>query len=404
VIISSLRFVLTLAVSAFLSSAVAKRIGGRQKKWVAAVQKRVAITSSTLGSMKSVKMMGYSRIMSDIIQSQRIRELRHQRGFRWMIIWLNVIANLPFNLGPVATFVAYAIQAKVRGTDSLSTTQAFTSLALISLLTDPASQLLAAFPGTAAAAGCFQRIQVFLLTPSVEDKRIQPGTEISGQVTSTSEDIQLQVLRPSTADSSGNIAISLEEVNVRPSLKSELALKEISIKIRQASLTMIIGPVGSGKSTLLKAMLGELPCTSGWIRVSSPRMAYCAQTPWLRNCTIQECITGVDRGEAIDIQWYEKVLRACALEQDMADLTLGDQSIIGSRGITLSGGQKQRVALARAVYARPSIVLLDDVLSALDARTERLVVDRLFGKNGLLKQLKSTVVLVTHASKLSKST
>lgn len=55
-------------------------------------------------------------------------------------------------------------------------------------------------------------------------------------------------------------------------------------------------------------------------------------------------------------------------------------------------------ALARAVYARADIVLFDDVLSALDAKTERLVVDRLLGPKGLLRKLESTVLLVTHAS------
>ena len=128
-------------------------------------------------------------------------------------------------------------------------------------------------------------------------------------------------------------------------------------------------------------------------------MAYCAQSVWLPNRNIQQIVTGSEQNNNIDIQWFEKVLHACDLESDIEGLPRGDQTLVGSKGVTLSGGQKQRLALARAIYARQPIVLLDDVLSVLDARTERRIVDRLLGKSGLLRQLRTTVILVTHTSK-----
>ena len=70
---------------------------------------------------------------------------------------------------------------------------------------------------------------------------------------------------------------------------------------------------------------------------------------------------------------------------------------VGSAGISLSGGQKQRVALARAVYARKDFIILDDVFSGLDAETEDQVFNRLFGAEGLFRQMGTTVLLVTHA-------
>lgn len=123
-------------------------------------------------------------------------------------------------------------------------------------------------------------------------------------------------------------------------------------------------------------------------------MAYCSQTPWILNTTIQQNICGLRTCASINEEWYQSVLHACALDQDLLQLT---DSVAGSRGITLSGGQKQRVALARAVYAKTDIVLLDDILSALDSKTEKLVVDRLLGPEGLFRKLKSTVVLITHS-------
>ena len=128
-------------------------------------------------------------------------------------------------------------------------------------------------------------------------------------------------------------------------------------------------------------------------------MAYCSQTPWLLNTTIQQNITGLTEQSAVDEQWYRSVVTACALDEDISQFPNGDQSVIGSRGFTLSGGQKQRLALARTVYAKPGIALLDDVLSALDAKTERLVVDRLFGPRGLFHRCATTVVLVTHSTR-----
>ena len=126
-------------------------------------------------------------------------------------------------------------------------------------------------------------------------------------------------------------------------------------------------------------------------------MSYCSQSPWLLNTSIQQSITGLTEQSAVDEQWYRSVITACALDEDISYFPNGDQSVIGSRGFTLSGGQKQRLALARTVYSRPDIALLDDVLSALDAKTEKIVVDRLFGSRGLFRKCATTVVLVTHS-------
>ena len=128
-------------------------------------------------------------------------------------------------------------------------------------------------------------------------------------------------------------------------------------------------------------------------------MAYCSQSPWLLNSSIQQSITGLKEKTAVDEQWYRSVVTACALDEDISRFPDGDRSVIGSRGFTLSGGQKQRLALARTVYSRSDIVLLDDVLSALDANTERLVVDRLLGPVGLFCRHNATVALVTHSTR-----
>ena len=77
----------------------------------------------------------------------------------------------------------------------------------------------------------------------------------------------------------------------------------------------------------------------------------------------------------------------------------GDASLIGSKGISLSGGQKQRLAVARAIYSRKRILLLDDVLSGLDGKTEQMIFYHVFGAEGLCRKFGITVLLATHAIK-----
>jgi ATP-binding cassette, subfamily C (CFTR/MRP), member 1 len=352
-----------------------------------------------LGSMKSVKMMGLAGLLSQNIQNQRLKEMKSAKGYRWLVLLTNMTGYTPQIFAPVLTFVAYEIKAKVQGSSSLSTNQAITSLATITLLTTPASTFLTAIPETGAAIGCFERIQKFLVAPSWEDRQDnlrnpRPSSEPSSPP-QMGTNIELNQLHADKQE----FAISIKGLTARPSPTAEPAITDIDLQLKASTTTILTGPVGSGKSTLMKGILGELPFDSGGISVSSTNMAYCSQTPWILNTTIQRNVCGLRACAPINEEWYQSVLYACALDQDLLQLMDGDQSVPGSRGMILSGGQKQRVALARAVYAKPDIVLLDDVLSALDSKTEKLVVDRLLGPDGLFRKLKSTVVLITHSTR-----
>jgi ATP-binding cassette, subfamily C (CFTR/MRP), member 1 len=212
--------------------------------------------------------------------------------------------------------------------------------------------------------------------------------------------VELVQVNPKHSGSSDTYAIAIENATIKASSSAEFAVHNVTINMRKSSITMIVGPVGCGKSTLLKALLGEVTCISGSITIADTRIAYCAQTPWLPNGTVQQAICGYESNATADEKWYTHVVQACALDVDIAKLADGDQTVIGSGGATLSGGQKQRIALARAVYSRNDIVILDDVLSALDGKTQTMVAEQLLGRQGIFRKLKTTVVLVTHASKL----
>ncbi|KAL3417152.1 ABC multidrug transporter [Phlyctema vagabunda] len=307
---------------------IASFIGGTQVDWVRAIQRRVGITSTTLRSMRSIKMMGLVDRMSEMLQGQRIRELQLGKRFRWLIVWLNV--------------VAFAIRAEVEGSDTLSTLKAFTSLSIINLVTSPAIALLASLPVVASALGCFDRISKFLNSPELEDHRLRKDpTMLHRKQTTNKTECRLQDLQPINSKSD-EMCIFMNDVDIRPSSRSQVALHHINLQVTKGSLTMILGPIGSGKSTLVKAILGELPCENGSIQISASRMAYCSQTPWLLNTSIRDTICGAS---SFDLEWYERVVYSCVLSEDIAQLPHGDASIVGSQGIALSGGQKQRIII-----------------------------------------------------------
>lgn len=150
-------------------------------------------------------------------------------------------------------------------------------------------------------------------------------------------------------------------------------LKNINLKVRKGNLTAIVGQVGSGKTSLISALLGEMEKVKGQVNVDG-RVAYVPQQAWIQNATLQDNILF---GRTLDKRYYDEVVKACALEPDLAMLPGGDQTEIGEKGINLSGGQKQRVALARAVYSGADIYLFDDPLSAVDSVGNQIKIKRL---------------------------
>jgi ATP-binding cassette subfamily C (CFTR/MRP) protein 1 len=141
-------------------------------------------------------------------------------------------------------------------------------------------------------------------------------------------------------------------------------------------------------------LIGEVVINHGSIVIAHDEIAYCIQDPWLFHGSIRQNIVGVDKADDV---WLKKVTWACGLDRDFQELPDGIETRVGNDGTSLSGGQKNRISLARAVYSRSPLLVLDDVLSGLDSRTERLVFDRVLGPRGILREVGVTVVLTTHA-------
>ncbi|PYH31531.1 uncharacterized protein BO87DRAFT_418037 [Aspergillus neoniger CBS 115656] len=383
--------ILVILVCTSVQMYMATFMPARQKVWVGAIQRRVSIISSALKSMKSVKMLGLSQVLANTLQAQRERELDLSRDFRWLIVWLNVVASLPQMCASLVTFAAFVIRAKIDHSETLSTVQAFTSLAIISLITSPALQLLASIPAITAALGAFDRIHKFLTSPtnySPTERVLDTESDLS---TRNGSAIELKVLAPKSSD---HVVLTMTDAYIRPATGSAFSLEGINLAIKTGTVTIITGPVGSGKSTLLKAAVGEIPCSQGTVTRTRPDTAYCSQVPWLQNASIRDNICGYTE---IDHTWYSEVLRACTLEEDISRMPGRDHSVVGSGALKLSGGQKQRLALARAIYSRKNLLVLDDALSAVDNKTAQYVAEALFGDNGICRRIGVAVLMATHS-------
>lgn len=171
-------------------------------------------------------------------------------------------------------------------------------------------------------------------------------------------------------------------------------LNDIDLEIKKGELVVVTGLIGSGKSSLLNALSGFMKRTKGTVSVNGS-LILCGQ-PWIQNSTVKDNILF---GSDFDEKKYADVIYACSLESDLSILPAGDRTEIGERGITLSGGQKARINLARAVYFDKEVILMDDVLSAVDARVGKHIMENCI--MGLLKE--KTRVLATHQLSLISS-
>ncbi|UPL03089.1 hypothetical protein LCI18_014023 [Fusarium solani-melongenae] len=395
------------AIFSIIGSVIAVSfVMARQAMWLEAIEKRIAATSQMLGAMKGVKMCGLTDVLSTRIQAMRNDEMHISGKFRRLLIWNMVLAYLAPIFAPILTFTAYSVLAQSRGGGSnLDTNRMFTSLSLFALLQDPLTSFVTSLSSLMGSIGSFVRIQSFLRTDvRVDDRAIQDGIEGDASLGSRSSDSEPEknCFSPEgepklLKDTMSKVSLNGNAVIVKAgsfgydTTKTPI-LSDINVQVPLGKFTLLVGPVGSGKSTLLKAFLGEVGIMAGSVQVSSSEIAYCDQTPWHMNGTVRDSIIAFS---PTDERWYQQVLDACSLRQDLSQLPRGDLTTIGSKGIVLSGGQSQRISLARAIYAQKDVVALDDVFSGLDAHTENAVFHNLLGTHGILRQLKATVIIAS---------
>jgi ATP-binding cassette subfamily B protein len=171
---------------------------------------------------------------------------------------------------------------------------------------------------------------------------------------------------------------------------SENGIQDVNLALKRGSFTVVTGRVGSGKTTLLRVLLGLLPKDEGHIRWNNvevrnpaefftpPHCAYTAQVPRLFSDTLRDNILmGLDR---TDDDIY-RAIRLAVMERDLSEFDEGLDAKVGPKGVKLSGGQIQRTAAARMFVRESELLVFDDLSSALDVETERVLWERVFDLN-----------------------
>ncbi|PIL29335.1 ATP-binding cassette transporter [Ganoderma sinense ZZ0214-1] len=369
---------------------ITKHIQGSQREKMQRTDARVQSVTEVMNVIRMVKLFGWEPRIAQQLNEKREAELVSVRRNR-MLGMMNNMRNfvIPI-LIMLTTFSTYALFMK--GTLNASTV--FSAISVFDMLRMAIQETFFMIPQLIQAKVSLERMQDFLFNTELIDEftESEPESVLSTPVPEEHQNtIGIRHASFTWANDSAKLAVTPGGTRRRMFM---LRIDE-DVFFKHGKLNLIVGPTGSGKTSLLMALLGEMHCIPSGPDsfVSLPReggVAYAAQESWVQNDTIKNNIIF---SAPFDEVRYKKVLMQCALERDLSLFDAGDQTEVGEKGITLSGGQKARITLARAVYSSAEILLLDDILAALDVHTSRWIVNKCL--NGDLLRGR-TIILVTH--------
>lgn len=268
-----------------------------------------------------------------------------------------------------------------------------------------------------SAFACLQRVQDYL--------KLEQGNEFTFEDVPSDriDELSREASRSKTSylfSRLGRGAIDLFNVSITRHGQNQPLFTGVSVHIDPSDIVTVVGATGSGKTAILEFLLSQVASARRSIYLKPGTAGYCPHRPWIENKSIRDNIIGQGR---VDENWYESVIHACSLRQDLEAFPEGDRTMAGSNGAVLSGGQKHRVvssfsgcatsrtigkgltispqALARALYARPRYLIVDDIFAAIDRKSFVDVAWRVFGPLGLAKSYGITTILVTYLCRFS---
>ncbi|KAL7295676.1 hypothetical protein TKK_0011031 [Trichogramma kaykai] len=346
-----------------LQAASGRVIAKLRKKIAGKTDERVLLTAEVVRAIRVIKMCAWEKPFARLLYQARRNEM-YVLGLAYKLKCL-LWAIVSFaQRSPV--FVTLMLHARSGGL--LSATTVYTLVQYFNVLhVMSGSYFLRTIDTGSEALASLKRIQDFLLLDE-QKSRI------------------LYAFEPRKDETMINVAaVSCGQAATSPTGN---CLDDISFSVKRNMLYVVVGPVGSGKSSLLRLLLDERDFSRGQIRIDGS-LSYAPQEPWIIQDTVRNNIL---LGSKYEEERYRRVVRLCELDADLEAWLEGDDKLALENGANLSGGQCARIGLARAIYREADVYLLDDPLSACDAKVAR----RLFHHciNGLLSA--KTRILVTH--------
>ena len=202
-------------------------------------------------------------------------------------------------------------------------------------------------------------------------------------------------------------SIEFKNVSFKYPGEEDYALKNISFKLENGNSLALVGKTGSSKSTILKLIFREYLPNEGEVLIDnhpienirindlSEKTGYVPQDNFLFSESLRENIA-FSYEKDYDVDEVYDAAKKSGVYNDIMDFKNDFDTVIGERGVTLSGGQKQRVSIARALIKNPSLLVLDDSLSAVDTNTEKSILDA-------LDKIHATEVIIAHRISTIKS-
>ena len=369
---------------------VSARLQVRAKKLVGkmygAADKRIAICREIVDGSKVVKLQVWEDAYLQRIDAARTAELKFHRRYRILVIICVAIGRSSPMAGAAVAFAVFSRFSALRTETILPALSIFQTLRLPFILIPLVLQL------SAVVSVSIRRIGNYLSLPEqpVRQQAAKGGDAVSGGTAAVlsfraaavgwphKERTQQRTQRQqAAAGAAAAPKATYTKAQVGEAAEEDAPAYDVVVSadvvVHPGELVALVGPVGSGKSTMLAAAWGEAVVAGGEVRGPST-IGVVRQRAFTIAGTLAD---NVLMGRARDEARLKSVLAQSAMEQDLETLPLRLETEVGERGVTLSGGQQQRLALARALYATPELLLLDDPLSAVDARTQRTLISSL---------------------------
>jgi len=409
-----------IVFSVLITVKLSERLRKAQRALMKRKDVRISLLGEGLQGIRVLKLLAWERDFLKKLEDARGHELRALRSFLLMRCLISILWSSAPVIVSALTFLLHTMVLD----QPLSASQGYATLALFGLLRDPLASLNTYLNSFVKGQVSLSRLERFLfevpllqkyegefLTDENDEKK-EAGVVVGKRGLLQTDAPRPSGLRPGVvilnADGLGGTGHAFAWGESRQDGRGGLLLTGVRLHVAPGEFVCVYGPTGCGKSSLLMALLGELravppataenkPSLPAHLPAAQPlksscggRVSYAAQKPWLLSGTIRDNILF---GYPLDNARYEAALEACALREDLEALSGGDLTEIGEKGVTLSGGQQQRLSLCRAIYCPSDVVLLDDVLSAVDANVAQHLVRHCL--TGPLLQGR-TRILVTH--------